>query len=143
MSVGTVWRVGGLAPVSGVSDGRGGLIGSGTNAPLYTTSFSARPRTQEDTELHESRLAEALDLDRTARVLEFRDPETSPTRINTPVDARGRSSRPIPRTIWKGTEWLMGGPDRSMYHHFIIPSQTKNTSLVDFNSLSFVVPHPR
>ncbi len=103
--------------MAGISDGRGGLIGSGTNAPLYTTSFSARPKTQEDSELHENRLAEALDLDRTARVLEFRDRDVSP-HPKTPENGRGKGSRPIPRTIWRGTEWLMVGSDRSMYHFY-------------------------
>ncbi|KAI9049684.1 hypothetical protein LZ554_005840 [Drepanopeziza brunnea f. sp. 'monogermtubi'] len=90
VSVGTIWRVGGLAPISGVSNGRGGLLGSGTNAPLYTTSFTAKPKAQEDKERHESRLAEALELDRVGRILEFRDPSTSPLRSQ--ISSSRRSS---------------------------------------------------
>ncbi|KAL2073024.1 hypothetical protein VTL71DRAFT_10348 [Oculimacula yallundae] len=110
VSVGTIWRVGGLAPVSGVSDGRGGLLGSGTNAPLYTTSFTARPKAQEDKERHESRLAEALDLDRVGRVFEFRDPTTSP--LKSSVEENGSFFGRDAKTSWLGTEWVLGGPDR-------------------------------
>ncbi|KAF4627377.1 hypothetical protein G7Y89_g10780 [Cudoniella acicularis] len=110
VSVGTVWAVGGLAPfTAGVPNGRGRQLGSGTNAPLYTTSFSAaRPKAQEDLEKHEGRIAEALELDRVSRVFEFRERTSSPQR---PSD-RGRGIVPESRTIWKGTEWVMDGPDQ-------------------------------
>lgn len=42
-SIGAIWNVGGASAasdtVTGVSNGRGGLLGSGTNAPLYTSMF--------------------------------------------------------------------------------------------------------
>ncbi|KAH7407215.1 WD40-repeat-containing domain protein [Cadophora sp. MPI-SDFR-AT-0126] len=110
VSVGTIWRVGGLAPVSGVPNGRGGLIGSGTNAPLYTTSFTAKPRAQEDKERHENRLAEALELDRVGRVFEFRDSSTLPLKAS--VEEKGKSSARDLKTSWLGTEWILGGLDR-------------------------------
>ncbi|KAG4430502.1 hypothetical protein IFR05_014007 [Cadophora sp. M221] len=110
VSVGTIWRVGGLAPVSGVPNGRGGLVGSGTNAPLYTTSFTAKPKAQEDKERHESRLAEALDLDRVGRVFEFRDPSTSPLKLSA-EESQTPSGKDL-KTSWLGTEWVLGGPDR-------------------------------
>ncbi|KAK2627596.1 hypothetical protein QTJ16_003562 [Diplocarpon rosae] len=110
VSVGTIWRVGGLAPVSGVSNGRGGLLGSGTNAPLYTTSFTAKPKAQEDKERHESRLAEALELDRVGRVFEFRDPSTSPLKSR-PDEKRTLSGKAF-KTTWLGTEWVSGISDR-------------------------------
>jgi meiosis-specific APC/C activator protein AMA1 len=112
VSVGTVWTVGGLAPfTAGVPNGRGGLMGSGTNARLYTTSFSAsKPKAQEEVDKHEGRLAEALELDRTARVFEFRDsPVNLPKR---PAIGRPRSWVES-KTVWKGTEWVMDGPDPS------------------------------
>lgn len=104
--------------MSGVSNGRGGLLGSGTNAPLYTTSFTARPKALEDKERHESRLAEALELDRVGRILEFRDPSSSPLRST--VEERGTLTRKDYKTAWLGTEWVTGGSDRSMQlllHH--------------------------
>ena len=113
ISVGTVWRVGGVAPVgAGVSNGRGGLIGSGTNAPLYTTSFSAtRPKAQQQLEKHEGRLAEALNLDRVSRVLEFRDLSSSPPK---PLTPKGKLAELESKTAWNGTEWVMGHVDHSM-----------------------------
>lgn len=115
MSVGTVWTVGGLAPISiGIPDGHGGLLGSGTNAPLYTTSFgAAKPRAKEEMELHESRLAQALDIDRVGRILEFRDPQ--PSRPNLPSTEQSQNTKPEPKTTWEGSEWVLGGPSRSMY----------------------------
>lgn len=109
VSVGTVWTVGGLAPMNvGVPNGRGRLLGTGTNAPLYTTSFyKARPKAQEEMEKHEGRLAEALDLDRVTRVLEFRDLSISPQK---PTIA-AKDLKLDSKTVWKGTEWIMEGRD--------------------------------
>ena len=88
------------------------MVGSGTNAPLYTASFSvARPKAQEDLENHEGRLAEALELDRNARVLEFRDPCFSPPKP--PTIGRTKCSELDSRTVWDGTEWVMDGADLS------------------------------
>jgi hypothetical protein len=95
------------------------LVGSGTNAPLYTASFSAaRPKAQEDLQNHEDRLAEALELDRNARVLEFRDPSSSPSKP--PTIGRTKGSELDSRTVWDGTEWVMGGADlsKSLSIHF-------------------------
>lgn len=113
VSVGTIWRVGGLAPPSlGVPNGRGGRLGSGTNAPLYTTSFSAsRPKAQEESENHENRVAHALELDRVSRVLEFRDFSTSPQNHLT---LKERQTELESKTTWTGTEWVMGPTDHSM-----------------------------
>jgi len=119
-----VWTVGGLAPFStGVPNGRGGLLGSGTNAPLYTTPFSnARPKALEEMKKHEGRLAEALGIDRSARVLEFRDPSISPPR---PVENDKNKIAELERkTIWNGTEWVLVASDQSMYHNFLATSDT-------------------
>ncbi|KAI0545475.1 WD40-repeat-containing domain protein [Xylaria curta] len=102
VSHGAVWSVGGTAP-SGVAvdGGRGRLLSSGTNARLYTTSFSnLRPKSEEDQEKHEDRLALALNLDRAQRVLDFNGFSTFPR--------CKRKTRPplLPtRTTWTGTEW--------------------------------------
>ena len=122
MSVGTVWRVGGLAPISGVPDGRGRLVGSGTNAPLYTTSFSiARPKAQDDKDKHESRLAEALELDRVGRVLEFR--EQSSLLLEPITTGKNKGSEIETKTAWRGTEWIMGGPDQSTQLQAVLSHQ--------------------
>ncbi|TVY34258.1 putative WD repeat-containing protein [Lachnellula subtilissima] len=112
VSVGTVWTVGGLAPFStGVPNGRGGLLGSGTNAPLYTTPFSnARPKAQEEMEKHEGRLAEALEIDRSTRVLEFRDPTILPSRLG--EHERNKAFEHEGKTLWNGTEWVITTVDQ-------------------------------
>ncbi len=87
-------------------------MGSGSNAPLYTTSFSTRPKAQEDSEAHENRLAEALGLDRVARVLDFRDPLV----VAEIPDSSGKKKRDQQqmKTVWMGTEWIMGSSTPSM-----------------------------
>lgn len=111
VSIGTVWAVGGVAPVTvGVSDGRGGLLGSGTNAPLYNTTFcAAKPKEQEESEMHENRIAQALDIDRVGRILEFRDVQRSGP------PNRSQSSQNVieQKTAWAGTGWVLGGPEHS------------------------------
>ncbi|RAL65329.1 hypothetical protein DID88_000897 [Monilinia fructigena] len=128
VSVGTVWSVGGVAPVSaGISDGRGGLLGSGTNAPLYTTSFSAsRPKAQEDFEKHEDRLAQALDIDRIQRVFEFRNSLSTPPR--TPLKSRSKRHKFDSRTVWNGTEWVLGGPEQKQQ----IPQEPRTLPVAPF-----------
>jgi meiosis-specific APC/C activator protein AMA1 len=109
--------VGGLAPLSvGVSNGRGGLTGSGTNAPLYTTSFaSAISKADEDRERHEGRLAKALDLDRARRIHDFVDHSISPPRAES--QRRGYSELGT-KTTWKGTEWVLNGTQASENCHY-------------------------
>ncbi|TRX91093.1 hypothetical protein FHL15_008075 [Xylaria flabelliformis] len=102
VSHGAVWSVGGTAP-SGVAvdGGRGRLLSSGTNARLYTTSFSnLRPKSEEDQEKHEDRLALALNLDRAQRVLNFNGFLTFPR-----CKRKARPPFLSTKTTWTGTEW--------------------------------------
>ncbi|KAI1123069.1 WD40-repeat-containing domain protein [Nemania abortiva] len=102
VSHGAVWSVGGTAP-SGVAvdGGRGRLVSSGTNARLYTTSFSnLKPKSEEDQEKHEGRLALALKMDRVRRVLDFDGFSTFPR-----CKKKTRPPLQSARTIWTGTEW--------------------------------------
>ena len=114
VSLGSAWTVGGLAPLSiGVSNGRGGLFSSGTNAPLYTTSFStAAPKAEEELDKHEGRLAKALELDRVQRVFECSN-SISPSRIFT---AKRKYAELNSKTIWSGTEWVMDGRQSSKWN---------------------------
>ncbi|KAI8945678.1 WD40-repeat-containing domain protein [Xylaria longipes] len=102
VSHGAVWSVGGTAPSGAAVDGgRGRLLSSGTNARLYTTSFSnLRPKSEEDQEKHEARLALALNLDRAHRVLKFSGFSTFPR-----CKKKTRPPLPSARTTWTGTEW--------------------------------------
>lgn len=102
VSHGAVWSVGGTAP-SGVAvdGGRGRLVSSGTNARLYTTSFSnLKPKSEEDQEKHEGRLALALKMDRVRRVLDFDGYSTFPR-------CKKKTRPPLlsSKTTWTGTEW--------------------------------------
>ncbi|KAI1276472.1 WD40-repeat-containing domain protein [Xylaria sp. FL0933] len=103
VSHGAVWSVGGTAPNGvAVDGGRGRLVSSGTNARLYTTSFSnLRPKSEEDQERHEGRLAVALDMDRVQRVLDFDGFSTFPR-------CKKKNNRPslhTAKTTWTGSEW--------------------------------------
>ncbi|KAI0425161.1 WD40-repeat-containing domain protein [Xylaria sp. FL1042] len=102
VSHGAVWSVGGTAPNGvAVDGGRGRLVSSGTNARLYTTSFSnLRPKSEEDQERHEGRLAVALDIDRVRRVLDFDGFSTFPR-----CKKKNRPSLQTAKTTWTGSEW--------------------------------------
>ncbi|KAF1929238.1 WD40 repeat-like protein [Didymella exigua CBS 183.55] len=73
ISAGAVWNVGGSSAVSdtvaAVSTGNGGMLGSGTIAPLYTSTFLNRADPEAELEAYERRLALALGVDQTERVL--------------------------------------------------------------------------
>ncbi|KAI0010054.1 WD40 repeat-like protein [Xylariaceae sp. FL0662B] len=107
ISNGTVWAVGGLAPGGlAVDGGRGRLVSSGTNARLYTTSFSnTRARSEEDQEKHEGRLALALKIDRVQRILDFDGYSTFPR-----CKHKGRASLRGAKTTWTGSEWSNDHP---------------------------------
>ncbi|OBT91038.1 hypothetical protein VE02_00097 [Pseudogymnoascus sp. 03VT05] len=145
ISLGSVWAVGGLAPLSvGVSDGRGGLTGSGTNAPLYTTSFSsATSKEEEDREKHEGRLAKALDLDRAQRIHDFVDHSISPPSAD--PQRRGHSEIGT-KTTWRGTEWVTSGSQAILdapnlrddfYCSVLAYSHTSHTLAVGLGSLLY------
>ena len=110
-SAGAVWNVGGginhpTGPIEGVSDGRGGLFGRGTNAPLYTAKFLDASCSEEDVDIYENRLAIALDIDRTNRVLDFSRLSYQGTRLS----GTKRKLSDLPqRTRWKYGEWSREG----------------------------------
>ena len=104
-SAGAVWNVGGtmLGPVMGVPNGRGGLLGSGTNAPMYISTFFERETQHQSLERFEGRIAAALDIDRTSRTLEISQP-LDRGRSKT-VSADGRERMQSPTTTWRDGQW--------------------------------------
>lgn len=56
--------------VIAVSTGRNGVLGTGTNAPLYTSTFLNRADPEAELAAYERRLALALDVDQTDRILQ-------------------------------------------------------------------------
>ncbi|KAK8024699.1 wd domain-containing protein [Apiospora arundinis] len=101
-----MWSVGGTAPTGGsaVDTGQGLLLESGTNAPLYRAPFaSGRPRSSDENESHEGRLAHALDINRAQRVLAFDSFSTFP---RCKKKSPGQHFIPKLTTTWTGTEWI-------------------------------------
>lgn len=115
-SAGAVWNIGGgsqatpSGPVRAISDGRGGFISSGSNAPMFTSHFFDDDTVDQDNSQLESRLAVALEIDQTCRVLDI---------SRSPVQARNISTGSIgikrkypyvePRTRWMNGQWVQEG----------------------------------
>ena len=115
-SAGAVWNVGGgsqanmSGPVRGISDGRGGFVSSGSNAPMFTSHFFDEDTLEQDNGQLESRLAVALDIDQTRRILDI---------SRSPVRGRSVSTGSIgmkrkyvyfePRTRWMNGQWVQEG----------------------------------
>ena len=106
-SAGAVWNVGGSAappsgPIAGIPNGRGGLLGSGTNAPMFTSRFFQTESADQSQERLEGRLAAALDIDQTSRTLSIsRSPEAEVTGSPSRPGTRG----PPSGTIWRDGRW--------------------------------------
>lgn len=82
-------------------------MGSGTNAPLYTTNFTATATKNEDeAESLADIIAKALDLDRAQRVFKFVDSNT-PSRTGS--TGTQKHEKLIQKTSWNGTEWVQDG----------------------------------
>lgn len=114
-SLGAVWNVGGTGaamrgPVAGVPDGRGGFLGSGTNAPMYTSQFLQGDSPDQDLDRHERRLAAAFDIDQTSRIL---GSPAGPEAFLSQSIARGTKRKwndgQVARTVWKDSEWVKDG----------------------------------
>ena len=114
-SAGAVWNVGGLAlsqhqgPIRSVSDGRGGFISGGSNAPMYTSRFFDKDTSDQDFKLMEARLAAALDIDQTRKVLDISRSPISPRVASTGGIG---SKRKLPY-VEPGTKWLHGEWNRA------------------------------
>lgn len=109
VSAGAVWGAGGSAAATGitaVSDGRGNLLGSGTNAPLYTALFLSEPEPALETRAHERRLALALDVDQAGTVLgNLHEPEASASPSRSGQSNCSSSPRCSIGTAWSNNEW--------------------------------------
>ena len=105
ISVGGVWNVGGptaaqITPAVATTDGRGGLISSGTNAPLHVTHFLDQDTPAQDLRRHEDRLALALQVDPATRVLANISPDSHSIQRDT---VHPRSYH------WCNNSWTQGG----------------------------------
>ena len=115
-SAGAVWNVGGgvhetpSGPVRGISDGRGGFISSGSNAPMFTAHFFDDDAPDQDNNQLESRLAIALGIDQTCRTLDIsRSPVQARSASTGSIGTKRRSSTDEPRTRWMHGQWDVEG----------------------------------
>jgi hypothetical protein len=101
--VGSVWNMGSAGAavggvVAGIPNGRGRLVSSGSNAPLYVSRFLEGVAPDKETETHEERLAMALDIDRAGRILEFSPPAAGK---KTWCDSATNL-----QTVWQDNRWV-------------------------------------
>lgn len=118
-STGAIWNVGGntaivpSSPIEGIPNGRGGLLSSGSNAPMYTSNFFEEDKSHQDHEYLEGRLAVALGIDRTTRLLNIYQSLERPQPEYSPVGRRRQVPKQEPRTRWMNGEWTReGSPSR-------------------------------
>ena len=112
VSAGSVWNLGGQCPIergpmSAIPDGRGGLLGSGTNAPIFTSQFFSSETEDEMLERFSGRLAAALDIDQTSRTLHMNlSSERGRSTSCRLTSARRDCSNFDSRTRWKDNQWI-------------------------------------
>ncbi|KAL9132090.1 MAG: hypothetical protein Q9217_000126 [Psora testacea] len=116
VSAGAIWNVGGTAqanmagPVRRISNGRGGFISSGSNAPMYESHFLDDLSTDQDVEHMERRLAAALEIDQAIKVLNISCPPQKPRVASTdPVKVNRRRLYLEPRHKWRDSAWTQDG----------------------------------
>lgn len=112
-SAGAVWNISGTSlaqhsgPIRSVSNGRGGFISGGSNAPMYVSQFFDDDTSDQDMDRMEARLAAALEIDRTARVLDISRSSPSPRSVSTSIIGVKRKHQYVePRTRWKYGDWV-------------------------------------
>jgi len=120
ISAGAVWNAGGPSAVSdtvvAVSTGRGSMLGRGTNAPLYRSAFLSRADPEAELEAYERRLALALDIDQTDRILQHSPAYLIPQRLH-------QREITLAKHVWRDGVWIKDG-----VHSRWFP---KNCSIID------------
>ena len=118
VSFGAVWNVGGRSAAQGsqptvaVPDGNGGLLSSGTTAPMHIAEFFSRTTLPEVPERHESRLAVALEIDPASRLLNtcnLSPPSESISSLSSPDHDRFSPS------VWKDGAWVRTDGDQGKF----------------------------
>jgi hypothetical protein len=75
------------------------MLGSGTNAPLYKSAFLNRVDPEADQEAYERRLALALDVDQTDRILQHSSSPASQS--SSPCGATLQA-----KNVWRDGAWI-------------------------------------
>ena len=127
VSAGAVWNVGGSAhtgqtgPVRAISNGRGGFLSSGSNAPMYTAEFLDRNTQDQEIETMENRVARALDINRTERLINTNRSVREPRRTSTgSIGLKKKHYHDGYKTKWVNGEWV-----RSCSSREYLPPRTK------------------
>lgn len=118
-SSGTVWNVGGPTAASdvvfGIPTGRGDLLSSGSNAPFYTSMFFKQPDREGERDTHERRLALALGIDRTSRVLHTSASSSAVLAGSSVSPEKSISRLQVEGHVWLDSEWVQKGSFHSWY----------------------------
>lgn len=114
--------------VASTSNGRGGRVTSGTSAPHYTADFLRR--SDDDGFTHEQRLAVAMDVEQSARMLKNSSPPSpsSPVTPKSPEKSDGKRGR----TFWNNSAWeqeIMSTPTK------IRPKKPRPVPIIPFRVL--------
>jgi hypothetical protein len=86
-------------------------MASGTNAPLHSANFLSRADPARERDAHERRLALALDVDTSARIMA----PGSYSSVNSSLDAYDASTN-LKRTTWTNNEWTKEGSVARLFH---------------------------
>lgn len=136
-SAGAVWNIGGgaqappLGPVRSIPNGRGGFTSSGSNAPMYLSHFFDDDTSEQDLERMEARLAAALDIDQTARVLDISRSPHSPRSASTGSIGLKRKRHYVePRTRWRYGDWVQEGSKPRKFPRTVRESWSLGTTFV-------------
>lgn len=105
VSSGTAWGVGGTSPMLGdslvtIPSETHRLLGRGTTAPVYAAQFLSRASTADEQGKHESRIALALDIDPSNRLLETIFPS-----IEAPLSPTSPEYERSAPFAWKDSAW--------------------------------------
>ena len=116
VSPGNVLTVGGSvildssSPTHGVSNGLGGFLSSGSNAPMHESRFLDDLSTDQDVDQIEQRLAAALDIDQTTRILENSKPYADSRCVSTgSIGIKRKRLYLEQKTTWKDGQWVQEG----------------------------------
>ena len=147
-STGAIWNVGGNAatvpssPIEGIPNGRGGFLSSGSNAPMYTSSFFEDDKSNQDHEFLEGRLAVALDIDRTTRLLNISQTLERSRPEYSPAGRKRQVPKQDLRTKWINGEWAQEGSPSGrpiLKYQVFSSSQTYIAAVSLYNRYNVVV----
>jgi hypothetical protein len=107
ISVGAAWSVGGVSGVLGpasttISNDNPSVLNRGTTAPIYAANFLPHITMRDERDMQESRLALALDIDPTTRLLDTCVPPAGPGTPPSPASPHYERYSPF---VWKDNAW--------------------------------------